>query len=166
MVCRCCGTSIEYNYTNVALANTFRKLFEAQRSQAQQQQPLLTKESLVPPTTMPDAMDTSDASAQAQDETTFQQQPKSQSSLHKFFNISRAPISNAMPAAQPAFDGSPRCQDCEASLRSSGDDMMMDDACDTLDVVWSCGRCGRAVCDLCAVVNIGAGRECLTCRTG
>lgn len=35
----------------------------------------------------------------------------------------------------------------------------------TVDTDYGCSQCGRQVCNMCAVVMIGEGRECLQCKT-
>lgn len=63
-----------------------------------------------------------------------------------------------------------KCEDCEASLLSATGDLSMDGM--DMDIVgarldeddYRCMNCERLVCTTCAVVETGAGRECLECR--
>ena len=60
-----------------------------------------------------------------------------------------------------------RCEDCEASLDQPDTDISMggmEDE-DIKGAEFGCRCCGRRVCGMCAVVEVGAGRECLQCRT-
>ena len=60
-----------------------------------------------------------------------------------------------------------KCEDCEASLDQPDPDISMggmEDE-DVKGAEFGCGCCGRMVCGMCAVVEVGAGRECLECRT-
>lgn len=68
----------------------------------------------------------------------------------------------------------PKCEDCEGDLSGAGrygtvDSNMMDldiPADGEVDLpAYSCLSCNRVVCDLCAVVCVGEGRECLQCKT-
>ncbi|KAL8807352.1 MAG: hypothetical protein Q9223_007797 [Gallowayella weberi] len=96
-----------------------------------------------------------------------------QSSLHHFWTLPAPPTSNAIEAeALPPpnqFSGE-KCEDCDAPLPLSlMDDVAMgdigiDSGSTWLDEDRRCRECGRMVCATCAVVEVGAGRECLECR--
>lgn len=61
----------------------------------------------------------------------------------------------------------PTCQDCEAPLDLPDADASMggmDDE-DAKGAEFGCQYCGRKVCGMCAVVEVGIGRDCLHCRT-
>ena len=63
------------------------------------------------------------------------------------------------------------CQDCDVTLGNScGDDndMAIDvgmSGTSSEGVEYGCRGCGRTVCEMCAVVAVGEGRECLQCKT-
>ena len=59
-----------------------------------------------------------------------------------------------------------KCEDCEAPLPSNPDTYMMDidEEMPAVDD-FHCRNCRRRVCDMCAVVETGIGRDCLQCRT-
>ena len=59
------------------------------------------------------------------------------------------------------------CQDCDALLDVLDTDVSMggvEDE-DAKGAEFGCRFCGRRVCGVCAVVEVGVGRECLQCRT-
>ena len=59
------------------------------------------------------------------------------------------------------------CDDCESPLPTSDADILMGgmDVDDTDGREFACRTCRRRVCDTCAVVQVGVGRDCLQCRT-
>ena len=59
------------------------------------------------------------------------------------------------------------CEDCESLFPLTDTDISTGglDGGDGKGAEYGCRSCGRRVCDLCAVVEVGAGRECLQCRT-
>lgn len=123
--------------------NTYHKLFAAARSP-----PIMTPSS-------------------SQDYTPPQpsQSPQHQHSLHTFWSISSPPIASDPIDIVPS--PAPSCEDCEAPLDSSDNDASMSgiDEEDARGSGSACRCCGRRVCGICAVIEIGVGRECLQCRT-
>ena len=59
------------------------------------------------------------------------------------------------------------CEDCDNLLPSTDTDISMEGVDDRDGGIAECAcrSCGRRVCGMCAVVEVGAGRECLQCRT-
>ena len=63
-----------------------------------------------------------------------------------------------------------RCEDCDTVLLSPSNDVSMGGMDIDLEHAGidgrelSCMDCGRMVCETCAVVQTGIGRECLECR--
>lgn len=91
-----------------------------------------------------------------------------QPSLHAFWNLPTPPPSAPRTPAPPSPSlNRPACQDCDAPLLSSSDTDIcmggMDDAIDEWE--FSCRVCAKLVCETCAVVEVGTGRECLSCKT-
>lgn len=89
------------------------------------------------------------------------------SSLHDYWTIASPPppIEVSHPDA-PASSFSAVCEDCESPIATSNIDTSMDGV--DIDVAvddFACRTCRRRVCDTCAVVEVGAGRDCLQCRT-
>lgn len=96
-----------------------------------------------------------------------------QSSLHKFWTLPAPPASNPHVTAGPEFQTSSdtlNCEDCDAPLQFGNGDVSMGGMdMDLANPVFDeddcrCMSCGRLVCATCAVVETGAGRECLECR--
>jgi hypothetical protein len=121
--------------------NTYNKLFAAARPP-----PALTR------------------STSSQDHTP-RQPPQRQHLLHRFWSISSPPtVSDPIDVAPSS---APTCEDCEAPLDLRDNDISMggmDDE-DSRGSEFACRYCGRRVCGICAIVEIGVGRECLQCRT-
>jgi len=89
-----------------------------------------------------------------------------QPSLHNYWTISSPPPDISEPPTTNNYSSS-TCEDCETPLPSiDGDTCMggMDDG-NTGRAEYACRSCGRRVCGVCAVVEVGIGRECLQCRT-
>ena len=60
------------------------------------------------------------------------------------------------------------CQDCDIVFFVEDADVYMagmEEDTNTVRQEWDCRGCRRTVCDKCAVVEAGEGRECLQCRT-
>jgi len=60
------------------------------------------------------------------------------------------------------------CEDCDTCLVLSGNDGGIDIEMGGMGVDengYACRECGRHVCDMCAVIVVGEGRECLQCKT-
>ena len=123
------------------IGNTYQKLFAAARS---------------PPAALTHTPSSQDA--------TSRQQPQRQHSLHNFWSIS------SPPREYDAMDlvpwSTPLCEDCERPLDLPDNDICMggtdDDESRTSE--FACHCCKRRVCGICAIVDIGIGRECLQCR--
>ncbi len=135
-------------WTNQGLTSysdrTYQILFAAARSPP----------AYLPPTPPSDPI----ASAQA---------PRHQSSLYAYWALP-TPTSSA-PRSPPQIHPTiiPICQDCDSPLLSTNDvDTCMsgmDDAGEAGE--FACRACRRLVCGTCAVVEVGIGRECLSCKT-
>ncbi|RFU78708.1 hypothetical protein TARUN_3496 [Trichoderma arundinaceum] len=88
--------------------------------------------------------------------------PDSQQSLHRFWNISSEPSSGssspgiANPSVPPTS-----CEDCGSSLAGGNDDEMEVDSGAVEDT--ACGACGKHVCFSCSVSNLGEQKRCLQC---
>lgn len=99
------------------------------------------------------------------------QKSSRQSSLHAFWALptppSSAPRTPPPPSSQSYSSAPLTCQDCDSFLLSASDiDTCMggmDDANENGE--FACRACGRIVCETCAVVEVGVGRECLSCKT-
>jgi len=130
-------------------ASTIQRLYQAQQQQQQQQQ------------------------HSQQHEHTHQQPPSAsthhppapqKSTLHSFWHIEQPipTIAAATPQPSQSQDNiqatSPRCEDCDGSLRNE-DAMEVDDGSCAEDK--ACGSCRRPVCDGCAV--FGRERVCAGC---
>ena len=91
--------------------------------------------------------------------------PQRQPSLHNFWSIC-TPARSGMEDTIEEAPCMAACEDCEAPLPSNGDTSMhgMDDDV-ALGADFLCRNCHRRVCDMCAVVETGLGRDCLQCRT-
>lgn len=62
------------------------------------------------------------------------------------------------------------CDDCDRVLVIASDESAMAMDIDMGgtglgEIEYACRCCGRNVCDTCAVVDVGEGRECLQCKT-
>lgn len=88
-----------------------------------------------------------------------------QPSLHAFWTLPAPPSSASRTPSPPPSLTRPACQDCDGPLRFSPDTDIcmggMDDAVDERE--FSCRVCARLVCETCAVVEVGIGRECSGC---
>ena len=134
-----CGLSYAHSF----LANTYQKLFAAART---------------PPASMEITSPGPILRARPPP-------PQRQPSLHNFWSI----CTPARSGMEDTIDEAPyaaACEDCEAPLPSNGDINMhgMDDDV-ALGADFLCRNCHRRVCDMCAVVETGVGRDCLQCRT-
>lgn len=92
--------------------------------------------------------------------------PQRQPSLHNFWTISSmAPVISDVPPPSSAPVAS--CQDCDVELPMADTDISMGGMDEDGDGSheYACKTCRRRVCDTCAVVEIGSGRECLQCKT-
>ena len=142
----CCGHAFlkttTDSLTDVPTANTYQKLFAASRAKTPVQ---IAYTTFHPPSRPP--------------------LPQRQPSLHNFWTIC-TPIPPM--TSEPIFeeDGVARCEDCEITLPNCQDEYMggTDDIQPGLDNL-RCRHCRRWVCDICAVVETDAGRDCLQCRT-
>ena len=128
--------------TGFSLATTYERLFLAARS---------------PPPT--------EHSTPSQNVNNRPSPPQRQSSLHNFWLIS----SSTPAVSEPIMAQAPvnvTCEDCEALLPTQDSDICMGGvdggAADAAD--YACRSCSRNVCGTCAIVEVGAGRECLQCR--
>lgn len=95
-----------------------------------------------------------------------QQPNQRQTSLHTFWSISSQPPPNSETALE-IHPTSSICVDCEAPLAFLEVNISMggmDDE-DAGSSEFACRSCGTKVCRMCAVVEVGVGRECLQCRT-
>ena len=91
------------------------------------------------------------------------QPPQRQHSLHNFWSIpSSAPSVSDPLTIVPSSVAT--CEDCEAPFDVDVFMGGMDDE-DAKGAEFGCQSCGRRVCGMCAVVEVGVGRECLQCRT-
>ena len=95
---------------------------------------------------------------------TSQHQP----SLHTFWPLPTPPSST------PQFQPPPSqvlplltCEDCDCPLLSPSDVDICMTGMDDMEGCeeFACRSCGRRVCGACAVVEVGVGRECLSCKT-
>ena len=97
-------------------------------------------------------------------------QHESQTSLHNFWVLPSKPESIDSAGLISNDSDMERCEDCDAPLLlgTAGDVDMSGMDIDTgftgLDEDARCMRCRRLVCETCAVVEVGVGRECLECR--
>ncbi|MCJ1237649.1 hypothetical protein MMC14_005636 [Varicellaria rhodocarpa] len=98
----------------------------------------------------------------------------SQSSLHNFWALPRRVSGHRQSSSSiPSQCLQLSCQDCDSSLTPTEGESAMDiDTCGVSlehrgedEREWACRDCGRVVCDGCAVVLVGEGRECLQCKT-
>ncbi|MCJ1257375.1 hypothetical protein MMC24_005200 [Lignoscripta atroalba] len=138
---------------NTIHQNTYQKLFSAQRAQSPQ-----------PVCAFPRARSVSS--------NTSQNRSPPQASLHNFWAL---PVrrTNSHPDTYLGVSQQQlelKCEDCDACLGAALDNNSM-----TMDVDMggagleetehACRGCGRMVCEMCAVVVVGEGRECLQCKT-
>ncbi|KAL2038354.1 hypothetical protein N7G274_009003 [Stereocaulon virgatum] len=91
------------------------------------------------------------------------QPPQRQHSLHNFWSLPSSAPSVSHPMTIVPSSGA-TCEDCEASLDVDVFMGGMDDE-DAKGAEFGCQSCGKRVCGMCAVVEVGVGRECLHCRT-
>ena len=138
-----------------SLETTYQKLFSAQRSPTPQPTPSLPHASPVLTSTP-------------------LRRPSLQASLHNFWSLPRRPSNPPLSSASDKpvqLDGQQAsCEDCDAVLGPSLDDTSMAMELDlggtsVEDGEYTCRGCGRRVCEMCAVVTFGEGRECLQCKT-
>ncbi|MCJ1243819.1 hypothetical protein MMC30_001016 [Trapelia coarctata] len=132
--------------------HTYQKLFQAQRSPTQ---------------TVPALPRTVSASS-----TTSRRRSNAQQSLHEFWDIPDRSNSSrrAFFTAQPQPEQQLTCEDCDAGLGVCEDENATDTDMGGMGLAlqesdYACRDCKRHVCDFCAVVVPGEGRECLQCRT-
>ena len=134
---------------------TYQKLFAAQRN------------------TVPSTSPSNSFIASQQDSPVFKRS-NAQASLHDFWHLPQRPnISNLDNAATNNlvdFQRHPRCQDCEADLGwlLNDDSVTFELGVDDIEygaTNYICRVCGRMICDMCAVISIEQGRECLECKT-
>ncbi|GAB7358488.1 hypothetical protein MBLNU230_g2552t1 [Neophaeotheca triangularis] len=132
-------------------ASTMQKLYEAQRTQHSNQNP---PSQIQPPPTIQHTYEHSS------------NQPQ-RSNLHSFWQISRPPPSQNMPAMAATVESTlgtleARCEDCEGPLRY-GDAMEIDGTGNGQQNTL-CAGCSRQVCDGCAMS--GNERICWVCSAG
>ena len=125
----------------VNIANTYQKLFAAAQS------PIVHDNTAAPKTLQRPAP------------------PQRQPSLHNYWSICTPPPQNlgeySIETPAPS-----RCEDCEKALPGDSDTCMGGIGEDSSAAdEFQCRSCGRRVCDMCAVVETGIGRDCLQCRT-
>lgn len=96
------------------------------------------------------------------------QNSQHQQSLHTFWPLPTPP-SSAPQSPPPLSHILPllTCEDCDSSILSPSDVDICMTGMDEMEEYgeFACRSCGRRVCGTCAVVEIGAGRECLGCKT-
>ncbi len=139
---------------NLAKGKTYERLFSAARS---------------PPSAPVTSSDHSSSSNHIPTEPVQQRRTSSQSSLHNFWSLpSTAPsITNDTESMKtvPMLT----CKDCDSSFPVS--DVCADICMGGMDEdspemrEYACKECLRTICDHCAVIETGVGRECLSCRT-
>jgi hypothetical protein len=83
----------------------------------------------------------------------------SQASLHSFWALPHRPSLTQTFVGPAAEDQRSTCEDCDNVIVADGMEI------DGMDMGYGCRRCSRTVCDTCAVVVPGEGRECLQCKT-
>ena len=136
--------------TDCELENTYQILFSAQHSSPQ------------PVPSLPRSL--SGSSTASQKRTT------SQASLHNFWALPHR-LSLSRPP-EPSLDFLQQeqlsCQDCDACLGAVAYDGSVDVNMGGMgleETEYNCRECQRVVCDMCAIVSPGEGRECLQCKT-
>ena len=92
-------------------------------------------------------------------------QNRTQSSLHRFWNLPSAPsVTLPLPSVECAVSAPANCEDCGNGLVGDGDSMDLDG--DALGSGHACGACGKSVCFHCSITNLGEQRRCLHCVDG
>ena len=142
----------------VPAERTLGLLYSAQHSTAQQ-----LHQHRQPPSPTPTSQWGGSSSGNAQMSTTMANEGGC-NSLHRFWNISSAPVTTMpLPIVMDSQLSSPSdCEDCGAA-NGEGMDYGMEMSGCGIESNSPCGACGKHVCYSCSVSNLGEEKRCLQC---